>query len=195
MMKALDLSEDPTGHGMELLDLGVEAILAYPRLDRISHATVDNFRTIGIKFGWVFERGEPTSVEYFTSAQGSTDAQEFLTVAPQLGISPDDWIFAAVDYDASVDDLEAIGGYFDSAKLVVKAAGYHFAWDGSYGSKRVLNYLMSTGRVQKTWLAQSPGWSSDVSLKTPASIIQSLTTAPLGLNGDWDSISDVSIVR
>lgn len=104
----------------------------------------------------IWEKGNPTNVDYFTASQGTSDAEDAIEAAKDLGQPEDTPIYFAVDYDASDSDVRgAITKYLQAIKAVFADQGYPYQL-GLYGSGAVLSFFQNT--FTYTWLAGSTGW-------------------------------------
>jgi hypothetical protein len=85
--------------------------------------------------------------------QGLADGAQALRQAASCGAPRGAVVYYAVDWDATADDLPAIGDYFDG----VGAAHDGPSTVGAYGSRRVVEYVMTTGRA--AYGCQTYAWS------------------------------------
>lgn len=104
----------------------------------------------------IWEKGNPTKVDYFTTSQGTSDAKDAIDAAKDLGQPEGTPIYFAVDYDASDSDVRgAITKYLQAVKAVFADQGYPYKL-GLYGSGAVLSFFQNT--FTYTWLSGSTGW-------------------------------------
>lgn len=184
-MKAIDTAQDPRGRGRELQAAGIEAVLLYCRPDRASAETVAEFRGIGLKIGWCYEKGNPTTETWFSVEQGITDGNLCVQYASALALNPAETIFVAIDCDV---DPQVIMPYMIKWHGIVKAAGYEV---GVYGSGAVCAAVKAAGYCSATWLAQSTGWQAYDAWKPSADVIQG---GPSIFEGDWDEVVTAGVV-
>lgn len=184
-MTGFDSSELTVNHAHDIFSEGFRAFGAYLRPDRTPKSEIDGLHSVGIKVWSIWEKGNPTSVDYFTSTQASYDAGMATSYAKVLGMPLGQEIFYCVDFDATVNDLDAITAYFKEVQISTKAVGYLCS---VYGSGMVIEHLYRLGVIHSGMLAQSTGWAGYESEAPWVSIIQGKTTTVCGLNVDLDSV-------
>ncbi|WP_051481803.1 glycoside hydrolase domain-containing protein [Paraburkholderia nodosa] len=194
MSTGIDTTQNCTAHASALRAAGYDFIGRY--LSRstwklIGAAEASALRAAGLNLVLVYEDG-PTAPSYFSFGRGQIDAQRAATQAALLGAQDATCIYFAVDYDASLADVNGcIGDYFKgvSAGLAgvagtggTTAAVPHYLV-GAYGSGRTCRALQQTGAAQYTWLAQSSGWAGYDPVGS-WSIVQGMPVAVAGVSGD-----------
>jgi len=188
----LDVASNPQGNANCILNAGYNYVGLYLRADRSSLACVQDLKSVGISIFSIWEQGYPTSAAYFTATQGTSDAEAACNFAAsiQMPTQLTKPIFAAVDYDASMADLEGpILAYFTAFHDVCKSYGY---LTGVYGSGQTCQYLLGQGYVHTTWLAQSTGWTG-YDPSAGHAIVQGGETTVCGLDVDLDNVIDTTV--
>lgn len=151
-MNAFDTAEVLTGKSVALKAAGITMIGVYARADRTPFDQVREFANAGFSLWSVYERGEPTGPEYFTSAQANQDVGLFLDWALMVGQPVGTPVFLTVDYDADPSD---VGAYIETFHNTLKPHGF---LTGVYGSGSVCSWAKNAGYGHFTWLAQSDKW-------------------------------------
>ena len=121
----------------------------------------------------------------FTYQNGRREALAALEQARQVGQPPGSAIYFAVDFDASISQIDAgIIPYFRAANEVVPA---DYVVDG-YGSGLVLSRLDAEGLISHGWLAGAMGWQGSRAYKNAAltEIEQDTPSDPWGFGFDVD---------
>jgi hypothetical protein len=122
----------------------------------MSQTEAKRISTGGLYIVSIWEKGRPTSVSYFTSAQGTSDGQGAIAAAKALGQPAGTPIYFTVDYDASAADIKGpITAYLQAIKKVFEDDNNYYAL-GLYGSGAVLSYFKNT--YKHTWLAGASAW-------------------------------------
>lgn len=104
----------------------------------------------------LYERGNPTQIRYFTTAQGENDAADAIRAARSIGQPTETPIYFTVDYDASPSDIAGgITQYLQAIKRVFAERGDPYKL-GLYGSGAVLSHFENT--YTYTWLAGATAW-------------------------------------
>jgi hypothetical protein len=187
-MKALDSSAKTTGQAKNLAEAGYGALGVYLRSDRCTKAMIDELHGTGLKVWTVYERGYPTSDDYFTAAKGVSDGTVAARFAKSVGQPPKSLIYAAVDYNAKTGTIQTeISGYMESFGAAIAQEGY---LPGVYGSGLTCRILIQMGLAKAGWLAQSTSFSEYKVYKPKAAIVQ---LARINNNWDGDEISDPAI--
>jgi len=112
----------------------------------------------------------PTSMAYFTRAQGQHDGRRGFTQAQAVGQPAEKPVYFAVDTDPTVRQRQAILDYFQG----VRDGYYQYLADmqaqgkravtyaiGVYGSGCVLDWSAAQGIVTLFWQAFAPGWCNN----------------------------------
>ena len=108
----------------------------------------------------IWENGYPTSASYFSYSKGVSDGTAAINYAHNTIGQPDTApIYIAVDYDASISDLDGvITAYFNGIVAAMGNLDYYYPL-GVYGSGLTCQTIYNNiGQVIYTWLARSPGW-------------------------------------
>jgi len=194
-MKALNVNSGiMVGHAHELQSLGFGAVLIYLRSDRVSREMVDGLHSVGIKVGAVYESGLPVSASYFSAAHGQHDANQALIMAKMLGMPNHSQIFTAVDYDASIDDINGpISAYQSAFRMTVGGTQGPYL-TSVYGSGLVCETLIAKGIAHTGWLSGSTGWAGYASFRPKAAIIQGKSAKVFGFDVDYDTVVDSSVL-
>jgi hypothetical protein len=191
-MKALDTASPTNGHAHDLLHLGYQAVGIYLRPDRAPKLMIEGLDSVGVKMFSVWERGEPTSAEYFNAAKGTIDAREAIAYAKLIGMPAGSVIFFAIDYDASDEDLRGpLLDYMQNVHRLARDAGYLV---GVYGSGQACEHFIHLGFAHYGWLAGATRWKGYLTYKPKAAIVQGGTRTVLGLDVDLDTIQDPAVL-
>lgn len=103
----------------------------------------------------LFEYGNSPS--YFTTAHGTTDAENAIDAAETIGQPSGTPIYFAVDYDAPDNDISSsIRDYLQAIKAVFIDQNYPYEL-GLYGCGAALDYFENT--YTYTWLAGASAWN------------------------------------
>jgi Domain of unknown function (DUF1906) len=112
----------------------------------------------------VFERS-PTSISYFTTQQGASDAADAIAAAELAGQTPGTAIYFTVDFDPATGgnlaaNLATIDQYFEAISSYFAQNGSPYSI-GVYGSGAVLSSVLNDASVgaKYTWLADAPAWA------------------------------------
>lgn len=184
-MKALDSSSKTTGMAQKIVAMGIGAVGVYLRPDRCTAGMLAELHTAGIKVWSIYEKGFPTSDDYFSSNQGAADGKAAATFAGTMGQPKGTQIYATVDYDADGGKPSGptingpISDYMRAFQAAVGAKGYT---TGIYGSGRTCRILIANGLAVTGWLTQSTGFAEYNAYKGKAGIVQ----LPR-INNSWDS--------
>jgi hypothetical protein len=193
-MQAIDTTSSVLGNINNILSAGYHGIIRYisPNTKNFPNKqlTPDEISAVhsvpGMALGLVYENGYPTSVGYFSAAQGTADATDALATFTSLGVPATIPVFFAVDYDAADADISgAILDYFTTVHAQFSAAGLLI---GVYGSGATCSYLQGAGVVHYTWLSQSRGFNGYSDWKPSADIIQGPESTIAGLDSDTDYV-------
>ena len=184
MLTAFDAAQDTTGHAHDILNAGYKAVGLYLRADRASAEMVEGLHSVGIRCFSVWERGEPTSAEYFTADQGREDAAGAAAFAASIGQPQGSVIFMAIDYDSQPGD---VADYVREAHDHLKALGWLM---GLYGNGLTLSAFIADGYCHCGWLSQSHGFAGYDDFASVAAIVQGPETTVLGMDVDLDEVYD-----
>ncbi len=110
----------------------------------------------GLSIISIFEKN-PTSISYFSSAQGYSDAQDAINAAVAMGQPANTPIYFAVDYDASETDIAgAITDYLVAVYQTFANQQNTSYYMGLYGSGLLLEQFRPY--ISFTWLSCSVAW-------------------------------------
>jgi hypothetical protein len=165
MAKGIDASVDCSGAAACLAENGYTFVGRY--LGRhaadLTAAEVKALTDAGLFIVSLIENGSPTSVDFFTTQQGQSDATFAFARAHALGQPIDAPLYFAVDFDASLDDVQgAISQYFSAVSAELQSlagAGQPMYPVGVYGSGQTCQWLLNNHQVLFAWLAESTGWA------------------------------------
>jgi hypothetical protein len=135
----------------------------------------------GFKLGAVFENGQPTTAEYFTSDRGRTDAAIALQCAARIAQPATTPIFFTVDCDLPYEHIStSVFNYFVGIRNALIAAnlGYQV---GVYGSGLLCEKMTDWALAMYSWLAGAKGWAGYAEFLPRATIVQG--SLPAGLHG------------
>jgi peptidoglycan hydrolase-like protein with peptidoglycan-binding domain len=125
----------------------------------------------GLNIIAVFENSNNKPV-FFSSDIGSQQAASALAQAAAIGQPPFTAIYFAVDYNASVDDVNGpITDYFTAIKNAFAAAATQYVI-GVYGSGLTCRVIRDAGLAQFTWLTCSMGFAEYDNFRKQADIVQ-----------------------
>lgn len=195
MPRAIDTTSALTPAIVEALkDAGVGAVIKYISntanfpSKRLTHVERSLLVEAGIKSGFVSE-GLNIGVDYFSAAQGQSDAKLAIEYFNLLSVPPGQCCFATVDYDASLSDIEGpILDYIKAFHDTLKASGY---LTGVYGSGLVCDEFKQMGYAHYAWLSQSESFAGTADYQG-WDIKQTLGTFP-GIDSDMNEVKDLSI--
>jgi hypothetical protein len=162
-MRGLDTTHDLTDYAGLLKEKGYEFVIRYVSAAPWKCATreeTEHLKAMGIRVLYVYE-ANPTSPEYFTLERAYTDYIAGLSAVSEFGMTNEDILFYAVDYDASEEDEERIREYFReiiSHKRHYLDGDHPFPGIGVYGSGAVIQAVRKDFPRIRTWLSLSSGW-------------------------------------
>ncbi|SIS88008.1 glycoside hydrolase domain-containing protein [Alicyclobacillus vulcanalis] len=138
-----------------IYDAGYKAVMRYLGnwSKSLTADEVSAIRASGLKLGLIWE-SDPTYSGYFTTSQAQVDAAAAVAFAQALGAPTGTAIAFTVDYDAALNDMDAIIAYF--GVLLSKATDYKV---GAYGDVIVIDALYNT-YGDKLWYWQTSAWSN-----------------------------------
>jgi hypothetical protein len=192
-MKAFDTADITTGYAHELYNLGYRAVGIYLRSDRAPIDMVKGLLSVGMMIFSIWEKGHPTSDDYFTAEQGSADGQAAAAYAAKIGQPAGTQIFTCFDYDPSIDAINGgLHAYMVAFRVAVKSYGYLAS---AYGSGTLLAAYTNEGICHSGYITQSTGFSGYEDFKPKASIVQGESTTLHMADGhdfdvDLDTIVD-----
>lgn len=191
MSKAgFDATSLPNPH--EMIAEGYHSFGFYLRPDRAPKSGIDALLAAGIKLWSIWERGNPTTTEYFSTAQGTSDGQAAAMYALELGQPSQTQIFACFDYDPTIGAIEGpLRDYMEAFREAIRQDGY---WASAYGSGTLLQRYIGYGIAHSGWLSQSKGFSGYETFKPSAAIIQGPSKTICGLGADADTVVDESVL-
>jgi hypothetical protein len=175
MPTGIDVAGDVTERLPQLKAAGISFVFRY--LATFTHikgkiltlAEAQAISRAGLKVGTVWENGEPTTAEYFTTDQGKDDAIAALQVAYYAGQPKGTPIYFAVDCDLSYD---AVGlrlfNYFVGLRNGM-AESYQI---GVYGSGLVCEKMTDWALASYSWLAGAKEWQGYEAFLSRATIVQ-----------------------
>ena len=166
MNKGFDANKDLSPFSNCLLNAGYNFVGRYYNINNpaknLTFAEANFLSSIGIGIVAVWENGFPTSSAYFSEAKGINDGtaayQYAALTIDQPALTP---IYFAVDYDASVTDVNGvIIQYFNGIVTGFNRASNNNPkyFIGIYGSGLVCKTIKGSGIASHSWLAQSMGW-------------------------------------
>jgi len=180
-MNAIDSSSKTTGQAKNIAAAGYGAVGVYLRSDRCNVAMITELHGAGLLVWSIYEKGYPTSDDYFSAGKGTSDGKAAAAFAQSMGQPKGGQIYATVDYDPDVSAVNGpISDYMTAFQAAIKPAGYV---PSVYGSGRTCRILMANpkGLARTGWLAQSTGFAEYKKFKPLAGIVQ----LPR-INNSWD---------
>ncbi|MBL8192305.1 MAG: DUF1906 domain-containing protein [Blastocatellia bacterium] len=196
-MKGLDTNRNCTDLANCLKQSGIDFVARYysrttKNADkRLTLAEAQALSQAGLYLVTVYE-DSPTSKDYFSSDRGKSDGKSAYAYAQDINQPRDSAIYFAVDYDATMADIEGpiiqyFNGVYDGLKDSANAKPIYKI--GVYGSGATCDYLRKNlSFVEFSWLSCSTGWLNSKTYSN-WNIKQSLATTSLcGLDKTaWDS--------
>ncbi|MBN8723000.1 MAG: DUF1906 domain-containing protein [Acidobacteria bacterium] len=196
-MKGLDTNRNCTDLASCLKQSGIDFVARYysrttKNADkRLTLAEAQALSQAGLYLVTVYE-DSPTSKDYFSSDRGKSDGKSAYAYAQDINQPRDSAIYFAVDYDATMADIEGpiiqyFNGVYDGLKDSANAKPIYKI--GVYGSGATCDYLRKNlSFVEFSWLSCSTGWLNSKTYSN-WNIKQSLATTSLcGLDKTaWDS--------
>ena len=196
-MKGLDTNRNCTDLASCLKQSGIDFVARYYSRTtksadkRLTLAEAQALSQAGLYLVTVYE-DSPTNKDYFSNDRGKSDGKSAYAYAQDINQPRDSAIYFAVDYDATMADIEGpitqyFNGVYDGLKDSANAKPIYKI--GVYGSGATCDYLRKNlSFVEFSWLSCSTGWLNS---KTYSSwnIKQYLATTSLcGLDKTaWDS--------
>jgi peptidoglycan hydrolase-like protein with peptidoglycan-binding domain len=159
------------GEAKKLVGAGNGAAAIFLRSDRCSAAMVNELHNAGLKLWSIYEKGMPTSDNYFSVTRGTQDGSAAAAFAKSIGQPEGTQIYSAVDYDPSEDAINhQISDYMRAFQASIRPFGYLAS---VYGSGRTCRILMDKGLAKTGWLVGATGFSEYHTFKPRAGIVQS----------------------
>jgi len=193
MAQGIDTDQNCTDYAGALYAAGIRFVCRYYSYDHhdknLTAAEAAHLSQMGLYLVSVWE-ADGNHSSYFSTSQGTSDANAALAQAAACGQPAGTPIYFAADYDASQSDVDGvILEYFTAVDAVVKAAGY-FA--GVYGSGLTCSSIIGAGYASYSWLAMSTGYSGSEDYKNSNqwNILQSVGGYIAGINADNDRSND-----
>lgn len=142
-------------------------------------------KAAGLAVLLVYEDG-PNGVDYFIPGRGSQDCARAISQARALDAPAGTAVYFAVDYDATVADIDGrISAYFQEIATAMANDPSGFVV-GVYGSGQTCATLCGAGLARYSWLAQSSEWAG-YALPGPWSIRQGQSSIVCTLKADLDT--------
>ncbi|HYU25661.1 MAG TPA: glycoside hydrolase domain-containing protein [Thermoanaerobaculia bacterium] len=121
------------------------------KLNRLTREEALTISAAGLTIVAVFEYAG-TKASYFTAEQASMDVKDALEQVAEVGQPLGSAIYFAVDYNATIDDIEGpVNDYF----TVINAALRPKYLPGVYGSGATCAAMLAAGLADFAWLSQS----------------------------------------
>lgn len=182
MPTGIDVAGDVTEQLPQLKAAGISFVFRY--LATFTHikgkiltlAEAQAISRAGLKIGTVWENGEPTTAEYFTTDQGKADARAAVALARAIGQPALTPIYFAVDCDLSFDAISSrLFNYFVGIKSTSGIDEMGFPGDyhvGVYGSGFVCEKMTNWALASYSWLAGAKDWEGYDDFLSRATIVQ-----------------------
>ena len=142
--------------------------------------------TAGIKLGLVNEGWGDFAHGGISAGAGERDGAYCAAAAPKVGAPKGACIFAAVDVDATLAQInKLVAPYFAAFRTPLIAAGFRV---GVYGSGDVCDFIAASGLAELAWLSCSMGWGGSrayLAAKPPPLVLVQSTPTTLA-NMDCD---------
>jgi len=119
----------------------------------------------GLRFFPIYQAGGAANA-YFTEAQGASDAKTAIAAAEALGIPGGTFIYFAVDYDATDDNITTnVVPYFEKVHEIMSASVYK---TGIYGTRNVCGRVAAMGYSENSFVSNmSTGFSGNLGFRMP----------------------------
>ena len=184
-MQAIDTSSVTVGQAQNIAASGYGAVGIYLRPDRCSSAMIAELHNAGVQVWSTYEKGYPTTSDYFSQTQGAIDGHAAAAFAKQILNQPaGSQIYATVDFDPDHNDpagptiTGSISQYMRAFQAAVQPAGYLAS---IYGSGRTCRILIASGLAKSGWLCQSTSFADRNAFMPNAAIVQLQR-----VNNSWD---------
>lgn len=192
MLKGFDTPLDASRHVEAIRSGQFDFVVRYYRSPHskwptLTFSEAKILSSVGLSIVSIWEY-QSDDAKAFTHVNGVDEATTAYRQAHALGQPPGSAIYFAVDFDATVTQVEtAVTAYFQGVAAGFSAAGagtpaYKV---GVYGSGRVCRTLSGAGLVDFTWLANATGWGGSRTFKD-WSIQQAKSIATLEFDNDSD---------
>jgi len=162
----MDCAKDLTKLGQSIKNANVDFVGRYYRWPKSSYPSLTYneahaLSTAGLKIValWEWKSSQIDNFSYHEGLDQGTSAYKQAMQAHQPAGTP---IYFAVDFDFSSSQIAGpISDYFSGvrAAFVAMGGGAVAYVIGVYGSGRSCDWLLSHGKVERTWLAMSTGWA------------------------------------
>ena len=144
--------------------------------------------TAGIKLGLVNEGWGDFAHGGISAGAGERDGAFCAKYAPTVGAPKGACIFAAVDVDATLAQInKLVVPYFTAFRNSLAAAGFRV---GVYGSGDVCDFITTSGLADLAWLSCSMGWGGSkaylAAKPPPLVLVQSTPTILANMSCDPD---------
>lgn len=120
------------------------------------------------------------------AAQGQADGRQAAQQAKALGAPAGAVIYAAVDFDATDQQLPAVAAYMNAFRDEVHVDGYR---QGTYGSARVVGVMLRDGHCEKAW--QTVAWSHGARLQGTPGVCLYQRADQIVVDGTTCDVNDV----
>lgn len=142
---------------------GIDVIAGYldPQQETFKHtlteAVVQDLHHNKYKVLSIWERGEPTSIGYFTPFNSIVDQSRIYTSCKRIGQPAETLVFLTFDFDSGPNDYEHIHDYVTGIRTYLRSQTtvYHL---GAYGNGYTINRLFDDGLISARWLSESTGF-------------------------------------
>jgi hypothetical protein len=163
ILKGLDTTVELTRYAETLHNVHeFDFVLRYYSHSAYKNLSLGEARALsaaGLQIGVVWETAG-IRASFFNRAQGLADASSALLMASQIGQPCGSAIYFAVDYNATVADLDGpVGDYFTGVNAAMQVSGGPAYAIGVYGSGLSCSTLIDAGLASLSWLSQSSSFS------------------------------------
>ena len=194
MTSVIDTPQVTTNQIVHLQADGIKTVIRYlsainPTGSKcVQPAEAKALATAGIKLGLVNEGWGDFAHGGISAGAGERDGAFCAKYAPTVGAPKGACIFAAVDVDATLAQInKLVVPYFTAFRNSLAAAGFRV---GVYGSGDVCDFITTSGLADLAWLSCSMGWGGSkaylAAKPPPLVLVQSTPTILANMSCDPD---------
>jgi peptidoglycan hydrolase-like protein with peptidoglycan-binding domain len=170
----MDSNTDCTAFAGQISAQGMKFVARYYSDNRAKAVTLQEAQALsseGLAIVAVFENYN-NSAGRFSTATGQAHAATALRLATANGQPGGTAIYFAVDYDATLADLQGpIAAYFSAIKTAFDVAAKQYAI-AVYGSGLTCRVILDSGIAKFSWIAGSIGYAEYATFRKQADIVQ-----------------------
>jgi hypothetical protein len=171
---------------------GFDTVGIYLREDRSPGSEIESLLDAGFKLFSIWEKGNPTSVDYFSRDKGLADGHAAAAYAAKIKMPTKKPIFTCFDFDAPMSFVKGVGRLYQEA---FREAVMDYGYIGDcYGKGLLCEAYVNAGIAHYGFLAQSKGWPGFNEFRNRAGIVQGPATHIAGYDVDLDYIQNVDVL-